>query len=524
MTKLSDLYRKDLSGDAIFMMSLVSSHGAPSAQFNNTTKYKIHDIRDYKDDGGSGARMLLHTMLPITGNAIKVYLPQRPPQCLVDHWKTTLGSFYEEPVWTEEYGTSVPHLMLFPVEELDAKLQTVDPEEHYKVASKLFITETECPQPKVLSEPKIPCVMKTSHGFAGYGTFIVKSEEDLHKAKSKIEKYTPDAELLYTELIEAVCNYSCQFYLDKAGNVTWIGATESMVDSEQQWQGAVWYNEKQKATEAKLQEIVIPASKAFKKNNYFGLVAMDVLEDKDGKLYAIDINAPFDTATPLMILAREMGSCGMPVAVLKYGVAAAGTVEDILKKSETVTDGKIVVLSTIPLVPNILQLCQICIFATTLERVKAIKDEFFPEMGGPPPGMGSGGPPPGVLAQGGPPPGVMTHGGPPPGVMTQGGPPPGAMTQGGPPLGVLAQGGPPPGVLAQGGPPPGALAQAGLPPGATKLEVKADALPSKQLSPSVISPKSPPPFGGVPSPFTQTIPELTKVEEKNVIGTQVTLL
>ena len=98
-----------------------------------------------------------HPFLPVLGSRLRAYVVEPPPPCLVDHWQCRLG--IAAPRYSD-LGDPALHVCDFPLQDLPPELHAVDPDEHYHIHSKAFITEIDCPQAVVLNQLKIPAVLK----------------------------------------------------------------------------------------------------------------------------------------------------------------------------------------------------------------------------------------------------------------------------------------------------------------------------------------------------------------------------
>ena len=98
-----------------------------------------------------------HRNLPMLGPRLRAYVAEPPPTSLVGHWQRRLEV---APPRYAELGDQAPHVCLFPLQDLRPELHAVDPDEHYHVYSKAFITEIDCPQAAVLNQLKTPAVLK----------------------------------------------------------------------------------------------------------------------------------------------------------------------------------------------------------------------------------------------------------------------------------------------------------------------------------------------------------------------------
>jgi len=101
-----------------------------------------------------------HRNLPMLGSRLRAYVAEPPPTSLVGHWQRRLGI---APPRYADLGDPAPHVCLFPLQDLRSDLHAFDPDEHYHVHSKVFITEIDCSQAAVLNQLKTPAVLKVIH-------------------------------------------------------------------------------------------------------------------------------------------------------------------------------------------------------------------------------------------------------------------------------------------------------------------------------------------------------------------------
>jgi len=72
-----------------------------------------------------------HRNLPMLGSRLRAYVAEPPPTSLVGHWQRRLG--IASPRYAD-LGEPVPHVCLFPLQDLRPELHAFDPDEHYQVA------------------------------------------------------------------------------------------------------------------------------------------------------------------------------------------------------------------------------------------------------------------------------------------------------------------------------------------------------------------------------------------------------
>lgn len=376
MLTISDLYKNDLPEDATFILEYPSSQkenaGNPSFLVNSTRFLLDDEFRDH--DYESNRIEKPHRNLAVLGSYVRAYVAERPSTVLLGHWQRKLGEMVR--VRYADLGEKVPHVCLFPLQDLAPELHAVDPDTHFFIYSKNFIGEIDCVQAPILSEPKIPCVLKVSRSSGGHGTWIVRSMAEYEHWMTCIKTTMPHAETVLTELIEPVrYSVACHLYVNRRGELRWIGATEKLMDDQNIWLGAVFEMEKQAEWEELLRPTVEPVVHALHARGYFGILGVDVLIDVEGKHYVIDINPRILGSTPLILTALELHKRGLGVGIFLTGVQFRDTTpETVIAKAEAAVDGELVVYSLVK--RDDVTTCQIGVFAKTLADCKSIADVF----------------------------------------------------------------------------------------------------------------------------------------------------
>jgi len=74
----------------------------------------------------------------------------------------------------------------------------------------------------------------------GFGTWMIRKEEDYEYWIRQISETMPCAETILTEMVENIeHNIICHMYLSRKGDVTWIAVTEKILDDDRIWMGAI---------------------------------------------------------------------------------------------------------------------------------------------------------------------------------------------------------------------------------------------------------------------------------------------
>ena len=226
----------------------------------------------------------------------------------------------------------------------------MDPDEHYKLLSKVSLAEMGVHYPRFttwylretsLDQVKVPdsypFLIKTSHGLSGEGTYIITSDAELRYCMEELKKYVRinlvDA-IVVSEFVDNVVeNYCVQFYVGKNGGIQLIGATRQQVSDEGEFLGGIidYRNDDM----SKFFNKIAAIGRFAHKHGYFGCIGFDVLENASGKLHLIDANFRVNGSTPLCLQRHTMLAKGKAVACYSGDYHMDGTLDDVLEKLET---------------------------------------------------------------------------------------------------------------------------------------------------------------------------------------------
>jgi carbamoylphosphate synthase large subunit len=183
--------------------------------------------------------------------------------------------------------------------------------------------------------PKVfPYVIKTSHGLSGEGTYLIRSETDLENCRKEFRAYwglqLVEAVVVSDFVNDVVDNYCVQFYVNKKGEVTVLGATHQLVSDQGVYLGGLIHYEH---TNLKQFEMIINHTAAFAhQHGYFGVIGVDVLEDKDGKLHVIDANIRINGSTPMCLQKHDLMKRGKETAKYAGNWVMEGTEAEVIEK------------------------------------------------------------------------------------------------------------------------------------------------------------------------------------------------
>lgn len=371
---LSELYERD-TPDAVLMTEYPSSN-SPKTRFQNKTAYIIHDPFPPPPIG------LLKTLGPHHlmygwGDKLPVTSELKPSIALTDHWRRMFGEV-GCPTW-EAIQEDRRYITSFPFETMNASQQVIDPATFYGLHSKEAIAEIPCSQAEVYNEIQFPCILKLSHGYAGLGNFFVRNEADLEKATAQIDTQWPDAPIVINQLLTSIIgDYGVQFYLDKQGEIIWLGFTQQVFNETGRWTGGVFNAEIQDNFYHEFLKIAEPVARYLHRNGYFGVVGIDILQNRDDEFFLVDLNPRLTGITPFLIASRLFIADGYYHGIYAASVELSGNISDAIKRAETISDTRVLILSAYQAPKSQTVKCHLSINGKSLSACEASLLELRP--------------------------------------------------------------------------------------------------------------------------------------------------
>jgi hypothetical protein len=351
----SSLFAQDIT-DTRYGFILNYPATACWAAYPNTKKY-------FLQDGSSEAtKTPFHKIcqkepwknLSILGDAIPGIIITQPPKLLIDYWREHFGFSYTNAemihcsIYLDEINQSDRFdklITLFPFDHLKREKHAIPSDTHYHLLSKATLASlgVQCPTysshnlleinlENIQLPEQFPYLIKTSHGLSGEGTYIIKSTSDLNYCLDELRKYL-EIKLLETIVVSefvfnVVQNYCVQFYINKTGDITLIGTTSQIVTETGDYLGGLIHY---RATDMnKFFEMIAAIGQYAHQQGYFGVVGFDVLEDKNGQLYVIDVNFRVNGSTPMCLQRHTLLGQGKEVAKYSTDYRIDGTLDSIL--------------------------------------------------------------------------------------------------------------------------------------------------------------------------------------------------
>ncbi|MBL1174760.1 ATP-grasp domain-containing protein [Pantanalinema sp. GBBB05] len=351
---LSDLFAQDIENES-YALILNYPATATWAAYPNVQKY-------FLQDGSSEATKTSFDKicqkepwknLAVLGDMLPGVVISPPQHLLIKYWQEHFGfrdrklEMMDCSTYLDDFNQSnhLSHaITLFPFDQLLPEKHAVHPDTHYRLLSKATLAQLGVPCPiyqtyelnqidleQIQLPSNYPYLIKTSHGLSGEGTYIIRSSSDLNYCLEELKKYLR-IHLLETIIVSEfvkyeVHNYCVQFYINKAGEITLIGVTQQLVSPEGNYLGGLidYTNDL-----SKFSQMILAVGQYAHQHGYFGVIGFDVLEDRDGNLYAIDANFRINGSTPLCLQRHVLLKHDKAIAKYSSDYRMEGTLDSIL--------------------------------------------------------------------------------------------------------------------------------------------------------------------------------------------------
>lgn len=338
---LSQYYAQD-THDGIFLAEYPSSN-SPDTAFVNAEHYIIHDSFP------PPTKKLLkylgpHHLMLGWGNSLPVASEIKPSKLLLKHWSHHFG---EEaiPKW-KPVNQKDSYIELFPHETILPSQHTLEPDSLYFLHSKEALQHIKCLQPKPLPQWHIPSIAKLSHGYANTGNFMITSEAERSNTKAQVQQRWPESSLFFSEIIGEITNDICaQFYLNRQGDIQWLGVTQQLFNKENRWCGGTYDAEVQLTWKIKLANIVHKTAQYLSQEGYYGAVGIDVLENQKEELFLIDLNPRLNGSTPFVMACRLLSKNALNYGAYHPSIVVPFTAAQLIKECEEYENATIIVLA-----------------------------------------------------------------------------------------------------------------------------------------------------------------------------------
>lgn len=246
----------------------------------------------------------------------------------------------------------------------------LDPREMFDINSKTFLITSGMRTPRsevidlksaLLSGPScifhtrsLPFVVKLCRAGCGFGTFIVKTEEQRDKMLESLVAYQArgTTQVILSEYIDLTLDLSVHFVVGAPGtqhdknNPLIIGVTVQTLTSDGKWVGGHIDYSRQTALQQHVREIVRDTTQRLPET-FMGWAGVDIVENKQGEQWVVDLNARFTGSMPICFMSHHFWhDRQLPLAQFA-AMDYFGSVDDIYGRLQPLMQtGQVIVTAT----------------------------------------------------------------------------------------------------------------------------------------------------------------------------------
>lgn len=290
--------------DVVMLFESPSSSSHDTTFFNGQT-FKFHDYPPSAPVYKSLMAPCRYTMM--NGASYPSFLISgEPPKGLIEHWHKYIPDFVEPRFVTEITEKDTVYAYL-PVEHVSNHVN--NPHVHYHVCGKDALHLMTQHTTKLLNNTRDvrPCICKTTHSMGSKGIFVIHNDEDEKEFEAFLQQ-SGNPTFVITEFVEIERNVACHFFIHPNGEeIIWIGSNENRRRSDGTWSSDSTIEMKEQAS---LQEMQLPfvkdVAKYFHSLGFWGFCGVDVLFNKEGKGYLVDVNPRCTGSSPAIMVAHRL--------------------------------------------------------------------------------------------------------------------------------------------------------------------------------------------------------------------------
>lgn len=253
---------------------------------------------------------------------------------------------------------------------MDGQSCLLDPREMFDINSKMFLLTSGIRTPRsevfdlqetvldgepcVFQTRPLPFVVKLLRAGCGFGTFIVRTEAQRKNLLNSlaIYKLRGTKDVIISEYVELVQDLSVHFVVGAPGTVhdrdnpLIMGVTVQTLTAEGKWVGGHIDYSAQEKLRGLVTETVRDTTRRLPPS-FMGWAGVDIVANKEGEQYVVDLNARFTGSMPICFMSRHFWKeRDLPLAQFA-AVEYAGKVDDIYDRLQPLVEtGRVVITAT----------------------------------------------------------------------------------------------------------------------------------------------------------------------------------
>ena len=140
------------------------------------------------------------------------------------------------------------------------------------------------------------------------------------------------------------------FYVFKSGDIHWLGSLTGAISKNFKWAAGVGnWNKQDELRKPVYEEFILPIKNFLHNSGYFGIVNIEILVDKEGRRYLVDLNCRLPGVLAQLFIAPYMATLGYPMSLMTTSKVLTCTRKELFAMTEEINDqgriGKVIVLA-----------------------------------------------------------------------------------------------------------------------------------------------------------------------------------
>jgi hypothetical protein len=305
-TRYSDLiadglrYKNRDTSNVILLFESPSTSTTDSSFYNGQV-YKFHDYPPAPSISKGILGPCRYSMM--NGSTFPSFLRNgEPPAGLMEHWTRYVPDFT-----APSFVSSIPneaHVYAYlPVETITNHVN--DTHVHYHMVGKDAIHLMTDKTTKLLANTsqQRPCIAKTTHSMGSKGIFVIRNDQDEAEFHAFLAE-SGNPTFVVTEFVEIARNVACHFFMHPNGEIVWLGSNENIRNDDGTFSSDSYLLQEDQDY---LREIQLPYVKDVatycQSLGFWGFCGVDVLFDKHGQGYLVDVNPRVTGSCPSLMVA-----------------------------------------------------------------------------------------------------------------------------------------------------------------------------------------------------------------------------
>ena len=162
----------------------------------------------------------------------------------------------------------------------------------------------------------------------------------------------------------------------KSGDIHWLGSLTGAISKNFKWAAGVGnWNKQDELRKPVYEEFILPIKNFLHNSGYFGIVNIEILVDKEGRRYLVDLNCRLPGVLAQLFMAPYMATLGYPMSLMTTSKVLTCTRKELFAMAEEINNqsiGKVIVLAAEDVDGKLK--ADLAVFAETMAGIQVLID------------------------------------------------------------------------------------------------------------------------------------------------------